>query len=322
VAAQPAATAYAPVAAYQTVQAPVPVTYYRPNTVLSPTTGAAVSTMTGCTLVQVQTQRRPAWWDPLGLFTPRAAAVSPYPINVQYPTTAGYAPAATVTSPAYAAPAYAAPGYAAPAATYGAPAGGNCPGCSGGAQTFPAVPSAPVNPGGSILGNPPAATYGAPSGPGGAAATPADQPPSLNSPPQGSYQGSSYSPAPAQPMTPSLAPPAAPELDGAKPAGETSPPQGEARDLRLIPYPGDASQPAESAAPPLLNQRGKTASFRRVAPWSYSTISWPERNELQAVRTATADVHPGSLASSPAAPAPAPTANHLDDGGWRPARGR
>jgi hypothetical protein len=113
-------------------------------------------------------------------------------------------------------------------------------------------------------------------------------------------------------------------LDGAKPASEPSQPQGEARDLRLIPYPGDAGRPAQSAAPPLLNSRGKTASFRRVEPWSYSTIAWPERDEIQVARTAAVDDVPASPAMSTATrPAPAvPAANLLDDGGWRPARGR
>jgi hypothetical protein len=93
----------------------------------------------------------------------------------------------------------------------------------------------------------------------------------------------------------------------------------------LIPYPGDASQPAPSSAPPLLNNRGKTASFRRVEPWTYSTISWPERDEVQTPRTAAVDEVPGSLASpafTPSSAPAAPAAPLLDDGGWRPARNR
>jgi hypothetical protein len=143
-------------------------------------------------------------------------------------------------------------------------------------------------------------------------AAPADQPPSLNAPPQGSYQGSSFRPAPAAPITPpqSLTPPAnAPSPSGAKPPSEEPGLPPGASQLQLIPYPGDSERPGESSAPPLLNPRAKTASLRRAEPWSYAPISWPEAGE---VRQASA-----------AAPAPStPPPQLIDDGAWRPARGR
>ncbi len=314
VAAQPTVAAYAPTAAYQTVQAQVPVTYYRPTTAYSPT----VPAMAGCTAVQVQTQRRPVW-DILGLFTPRQP-VSPHPINVQYPTTVGYpavaAPATVLPAPANAmtVPSYAAPSYA-------APANGSCAGCSG-TTGFPTVPTAPVNPGQSVLGAPPAATYPAPSGSQGgamttpAAPTPADQPPSLNAPPQSGYQGSSYRPAPPA----AIAPPPA------NPAGQPTQPQSprDNHESQLIPYPGAGNAPVESSAPPLLNQRGRTASLRRSEPWTYASISWPEANEVRqtsAAEPALAEPVLAERAMAPLAPAPV-SAPVFDDSGWRPAQSR
>jgi hypothetical protein len=312
--AAPTVVNYAP-QTYQTVQAQVPHTYYRPTTAFSPVAAAPTSTMAGCTLVQVQTQRRP-----VGLFGWLFGArqpVSPHPINVQYPTTTtGYA-ATGVAAPSYAAPSmqYAAPSmqYAAP--SYGVPAAGNCQGCSG-SSTFPTIPSAPVNPGSSILSAPPAATYPAPSGsPGGAttspAPTPADQPPSLNAPPQGnyqgypgqqnSYQGSSYRAAPATPITPPQ------HLDGPAPQDDARPAAPQPNSLQLIPYPGDDQPAPESSAPRQLNHRGRTASLRQSEPWSFSLISW-ETNETRPA----AAVEP--------TPAPTTPAQVWDDTGWRSAR--
>jgi hypothetical protein len=296
VVAQPT-VAYAPATTYQTVQAQVPVTYYRPTTALSPVVGAPA--MAGCTAVQVQVQRRAAWWDPLGLFTARGP-INPNPINVQYQTTVAYpgttalpGPAATVTAPTYAGPSYAAP------ATPG------CANCAPSAPAFPAVPSVPLSPGTS-LGAPPAATYPAPAGSsGGGMTVPADQAPTLNAAPQGGYQGSSYRPAPAQPITPPdfLAPSGLSHgANAAIPASEPPTSSGPS-DLQLIPYPG-AAEPNESSAPPLLNGRGKTASLKSEAPWEYSLIAWQP------------DSRPAPVAVEvrPAAP--------LDDGGWRAARSR
>jgi hypothetical protein len=170
-----------------------------------------------------------------------------------------------------------------------------------------------VSPGASILGSPPAATYPAPSGSGGAATTPADQPPSLNTPAPGNYQGSSYRPAPAQPITPpqAITPPTlAPPPSNSQPTSEPQPPR-DTSGLQLIPYPGDTGQPTESSAPPLLNPRGKTASFRRAEPWSYAPIRWSESSE---VRQASAAAPAPAIASEPI--------STVDDGGWRPARSR
>ena len=305
--AAPTVVNYAP-QTYQTFQAQVPHTYYRPTTALSPIAGAQTSTMAGCTLVQVQTQRRP-----VGLFGWLFGArqpVSPYPINVQYPTTTtGYA-AAGVAVPSYAAPSMQ---YAAPSMQYAAPAAGNCQGCTG-SSTFPTIPSAPVNPGSSILSAPPAATYPAPSGsPGGATTspagpTPADQPPSLNAPPQGnyqgqqnSYQGSSYRAAPATPITPPQ------HLNEAAPQGDAPQAAPPSNSLQLIPYPGDDQPAPESPAPRQLNHRGRTASLRQSEPWSFSLISWE-----------TNDARPAAAVET--TPAPTTPSQVWDDTGWRSAR--
>ncbi len=301
VAAQPTVAAYAPTATYQTVQAQVPVTYYRPTTVLSPTVTAATPAMTGCTVVQVQTQRRPVW-DILGLFTPRQP-VSPLPINVQYPTTVAYP---SVAAPATVLPA---PANAVTTPAYAAPVDSSCPGCSG-ATGFPTIPTAPVNPA------PPAATYPAPSGAAGgamtapAAPTPADQPPSLNTPPQtpqNGYQGSSYRLAPPAP----IAPPANVN-EAPYPAVQPQSSRGN-YESQLIPYPGSSDAPPESSAPPLLQHRGRTASLRRTEPWAYSSISWPEAGEVR--QSSESEMTP----VAPPAPVSAPT---YDDSGWRPAQSR
>lgn len=323
--AQPAVVNYAPQTAFQTVQAQVPVTYYRPATVLDPTSGAQVSTVNGCTLVQVQTQRRPR----VGLFGwlwgGNNQPASPQPINVQYPTTTvGFPPTTVLPTPATT--------FAAP--TLPTPATGNCAGCATPAPAFPTVPSAPINPGGAVLGNPPAATYPAPSGAsGGAMTVPADQPPSLNTPPQGNalqgntpqgntpqgnYQGSSYRPAPPMPIAPpqnvdplqnsapsqSIAPP---QNSNVPQSGATQPPR-DANGMQLIPYPERSEPATESSAPPLLHHRGRTASFRSSEPWSFSLISWPEPGDVRQA-SAAAPVQPAPVSWAPVEPANAEPAN-------------
>ncbi len=363
-----------PATQFQTVQAQVPVSMYRPTTVFSPTFGAPVAGVAGCQTVQVQTQRRPVW-DLFGLFTPRPATVTAQPINVVFPQTTVAMPTATVlpgpsavAAPSFVAPTMTTPSYAAPA--YTTPADPNCAGCSATSPSFPTIPTAPVNPGASVLGNPPAATYPAPSNGGAAATTPADQAPSLNAPPATNYQGSSYRPAPPQAIAP---PPAAAVPQPSAPGPAITPPQSlesspslappltpsasnspqsqsEGRDLQLIPYPGQAQPANESAAPPLLNHRGRTASLRRSEPWSYAPISWPPANETPAAREAnsandvsqvTLEAPVSNVAATPTRVTPAPTfaapaisaapptlaapvtsTPAWDDSGWGPIRGR
>lgn len=296
---QPAAVAvprptYAPTmsrTSYRTNWIQTPVTYYRPTTVVDPTTGIPVTTMRACTANTLQPQRVRAFRPFFGLFQRREA----------------------VAVPAYAAGSCSSCGGSAVAgvSAYGQPVSSGCSSCSSGipAMTQPGATLAPV-PAGTVMPGPASTSPGAVTVPGGA--TPADQPPSLSpSGLQSNVRGYSR---------PSFVPPAINSAPTSSlPVGTERPAdQGPPRHPRVNPVPDpDATRDDgddEFEAPELLDPRDRTAVWTVRQAWAYTPVTWPEARVETQFEAEPTDSLPD------AAEQPLEQEKKWDTGGWHSIR--
>ncbi|MBM3998673.1 MAG: hypothetical protein FJ297_03850 [Planctomycetes bacterium] len=321
----PAAVAYWPRTAYRTVWYRVPVTSFRPTTVVNPTTGCAATSLAPCTTYAWQARRVPA--PSGGGFLSRlfhGYHASPQPVAAPCAVPSGQAFGGVCPAPtgsAGVAPTY--PGYLVPPSS---------------PSTIPGAPVMPSAPGSSV----PAARSG-----GTTIRDPADIPPSLDPnrySPRSDAPPSGAPPSPGTPAirddsalegsrrshgSPSTSAPASPAVAsdglvrGSRDDRSTESPTGPDPDtlFNLQPVPDPRSLPnleRPFQPPRLLNPRDKTTSSRPAAVNDLSLASWREaRDRGTESRTVSGSAPP----SGSERPAPArELESKPDDRGWRTQR--